>query len=186
MSRSRLIDLIMGLCVIGDSMLYVTLPPTYLDLGLDNQITGLILSVNRFSRIAFNPFAALVIARLGYKRTAIVCSIMAIVCTTGYSVVHSPFLWLALRIMWGLTWSLIRLTAMLVTLEEARAGTRGQALGLMQRLVRVGSVTGTFVGGFLLDRIGFRPTALVLGAVTALSLIVALLQIGRASCRARV
>jgi len=173
MSRSRLIALIMGVCVIGDSMLYVTLPPSYQDLGLDNATTGLILSVNRFSRLAFNPLAAMVIGRLGYRATAILCSLMAITCTLGYSFVQAPWAWLLLRVMWGLTWSLIRLTAMLITLEEASDSTKGQALGSMQRLVRIGSVTGTFVGGYLLDRMGFRQTALVLGLVTSVSILLA-------------
>ncbi|MDP2859646.1 MAG: MFS transporter [Bacillota bacterium] len=174
MSRARLVAIIMGLCVIGDSMLYVTLPPSFQQLGLDATTTGLILSVNRFSRLAFNPLAAVVILRLGYRKTATLASCLAVVCTAGYAVASTAPVWLALRVVWGLVWSLIRLVAFLVTLEECTQASKGQALGTMQRLVRIGSTSGTLGGGLLLDHIGFRNTSALFGAVTVLAVFLAM------------
>jgi predicted MFS family arabinose efflux permease len=77
-------------------------------------------------------------------------------------------------VIWGLVWSLTRLVAFLVTLEECTQANRGQALGTMQRLVRTGSTSGTLGGGLLLDRIGFRNTSGLFGAVTVLAVILAL------------
>jgi len=164
----------MGLCVIGDSMLYVTLPPSFQQLGLDATTTGLILSVNRFSRIAFNPLAAVVILRLGYRKTATLASCLAVVCTAGYALASTAPVWLSLRVLWGLVWSLIRLVAFMVTLEECTQANKGQALGTMQRLVRIGSTSGTFGGGLLLDRIGFRNTSALFGAVTVLAVVLSI------------
>ena len=174
MSRARLVAIIMGLCVIGDSMLYVTLPPSFQQLGLDATTTGLILSVNRFSRIAFNPLAAVVILRLGYRKTATLASCLAVVCTAGYALASTAPVWLSLRVLWGLVWSLIRLVAFMVTLEECTQANKGQALGTMQRLVRIGSTSGTFGGGLLLDRIGFRNTSALFGAVTVLAVVLSI------------
>ena len=174
MSRARLVAIIMGLCVIGDSMLYVTLPPSFQQLGLDATTTGLILSVNRFSRLAFNPLAAAVILRLGYRKTATLASCLAVVCTAGYAVASTAAVWLALRVIWGLVWSLIRLVAFLVTLEECTQSNKGQALGKMQRLVRIGSTSGTLGGGLLLDHLGFRNTSALFGAVTVLAVFLAM------------
>ena len=174
MSRSRLVAIIMGLCVIGDSMLYVTLPPSFQQLGLDATTTGLILSVNRFSRIAFNPLAAVIILRLGYRKTATLASCLAVVCTAGYAVASAAPVWLTLRVLWGFVWSLIRLVAFLVTLEECTQANKGQALGTMQRLVRIGSTSATLGGGLLLDRIGFRNTSALFGAITVLAVVLAI------------
>ena len=172
--RARIIAIVMGLCVIGDSMLYVTLPASYVDLGLDSRVTGLILSANRFTRIAFNPLASVLVGKLGFRKSAILSACLALTCTLGYSIVQSPVVWVSLRVIWGLVWSIIRLTAFLATLEESVPGKSGQALGTMQRLVRIGSITGTFGGGFLMDRLGFRGAAGVLGVVTCLALPLAL------------
>ncbi len=174
MSRAKLVAIIMGLCVIGDSMLYVTLPPSFQQLGLDAATTGLILSVNRFSRIAFNPLAAVVILRLGYRKTATLASCLAVVCTAGYAIASTAPVWLSLRVLWGLVWSLIRLVAFMVTLEECTQANKGQALGTMQRLVRIGSTSGTFGGGLLLDRVGFRNTSALFGAVTVLAVVLSI------------
>jgi MFS family permease len=164
----------MGLCVIGDSMLYTALPACFMDIGLDAQTTGAILSVNRFARLLFNPAAAVVLLRLGQKRTAVVAACLAVFTTMGYSFVTTPAAWLTLRVLWGLSWSLIRLTAFVVTLSEVRETRRGEALGGMQRLVRLGSLAGAFGGGFLLDLVGFRSTARILGTLTCVAVLLSL------------
>jgi len=176
MSRARLVALIMGLCVIGDSMLYTALPACFMDIGLDAQTTGAILSVNRFARLLFNPAAAVVLLRLGQKRTAVVAACLAVFTTMGYSFVTTPAAWLTLRVLWGLSWSLIRLTAFVVTLSEVRETRRGEALGGMQRLVRLGSLAGAFGGGFLLDLVGFRSTARILGTLTCVAVLLSLVR----------
>ncbi|MDV2687405.1 hypothetical protein RYX56_23955, partial [Alkalihalophilus lindianensis] len=50
------ISLVTAICLVGDSMLYIALPIFWKEVGLDSlwQV-GILLSINRFIRLPFNP-----------------------------------------------------------------------------------------------------------------------------------
>lgn len=169
----------MGLCIIGDSMLYATLPACYPDLGLGAGTVGAVLSVNRFIRIGFNSLAVVMIQRFGFKAMLVLASALATSSTLGYALAHHPVTWISLRVAWGMAWSLVRLSAQALAIYDSGRCGEGRALGSLQRLVRVGSATGAVAGGFLADRIGFRPSAAILGTITGVAAILAVWGIAK-------
>lgn len=54
-----MIAIITGLCILGDSMLYVVLPTHWNEAGLTSLWeVGALLSINRFIRVPLNPIVS--------------------------------------------------------------------------------------------------------------------------------
>jgi MFS family permease len=79
------------------------------------------------------------------------------------------------RLVWGVSWSFIWVGGATMILDVSGAADRGRWMGLYQTWFFLGSAAGSFLGGFLTDRIGYTNTMWVGAAVTALGGIAALL-----------
>lgn len=109
---------ITGICLLGDSMLYIVLPVYGLQqYGLDSfwQI-GLLLSVNRLVRLPLGPLLGWLYARMPV-RVGITAAVAAANLTTLAFGAGSGFpLLLAARALWGAAWSLLRIGGYLIIL----------------------------------------------------------------------
>lgn len=156
-----------ALCMVGDSMLYVVLPVHWEEFGLTAfWQAGMLLSVNRFVRLPLNPLVSRLYRRLPARQGMLGAAALAVMTTAGYGAAGTFWALLALRALWGLAWTFLRLGAYFTVMETAAAAERGRAMGLYNGLMRTGSLFGMLLGGFLADSLGTGRTCLFFAAVS--------------------
>ncbi|MFM1654557.1 MFS transporter [Brevibacillus sp. B_LB10_24] len=165
------ISLLTAACLLGDSMLYIALPIHWAETGLDSlwQV-GLLLSVNRIVRLPLNPLIAWVYQRLHIRAAMLIAVLLAIVTTAGYGLCYGFLAWLALRCLWGVAWSLLRMGAQFAILDVSDDDNRGYYMGTYNGLYRLGSLLGMLAGGVVADSWGLQSVALLFAGVTAAAL----------------
>lgn len=168
----------LGSGVMGDAMLYAVLPANIDSFGLQVGLVGIILSANRFVRLASNAWAAWVYDRLGTYLPLLIALVVGGSITVGYGVVHGFWPLLGLRLLWGICFSFLRLGGYLTVLEEGVGGTRGWLMGVLNTGFRGGQLVGTLVGALLADVLGHPIAFPVLAALTGLSVVAILLGRG--------
>lgn len=148
------VSVITALTLLGDSLLYSILPLYAGSLGISTFMVGLILSMNRWVRLATNSLAARSFARwdIAVIMAAVVLATAA--CTAAYAFPLGVAIFLTARIMWGACYSHFRLGAYLLALRTNPAGL-GLALGIVQSVSRLGSMAAVVGGGLLADRAGY-------------------------------
>jgi Arabinose efflux permease len=155
-------------------MLYVVLPTQWQQLGLSSLWeVGVLLSVNRIVRLPLNPLVGWLYGKMNSRSGIIFAGILATGTTLSYGVAKGFALWLALRCIWGVAWTFLRLGGYFTILKVAGEDNRGHYMGLYNGLYRLGSLGGMLVGGILADRCGIAVTAAVFGAVTFFAIPVA-------------
>jgi predicted MFS family arabinose efflux permease len=137
----------------GDAFLYPFLPVNSGDVGVPVVWVGLLLSINRFVRIISNSIIVHVFAKYGL-RTIMICSVvLAISSTAGYGLASSLFAWLIFRIVWGLSFSAMRIGTLGYALLEKK---RGFALGLSRSLQEMGPMLSLLIAPLLLTNFESR------------------------------
>lgn len=152
----------------GDSLLYVALPLIYRSLGLSIVHVGILLSANRLIRFVSNTFAGYVYGRKTMKRLMIISIITAFVINLSYGFIEGFYLFLFMRIMWGITWSFLRLGGYLAAISYSNEATMGRSMGIFSSISGIGFYLGGLVGGILLDMWGFKSASISLAFGTAI------------------
>jgi MFS family permease len=157
-----------GLCIMGDSLLYNILPLEADRLGIGLPAVGILLSVNRLVRLGSNTWASTLFERLGPHGPFAGAVVLGLVSTMLYGVGAGFAIFFVARMLWGIAWSGLRQGGYQAIWAGPQA-VKGRLTGLLWGLVRLGSAISVLVGGVLYDRYGFLTTiALVLaGAVLA-------------------
>ena len=75
----------------GDALLYAVLPVVWQQLGLELWMVGVLLSANRFVRLATNPLAGVVVARTG-MRAPFIAAVFATVAVSAAYGLNAGFL----------------------------------------------------------------------------------------------
>ena len=172
--------LLTAACMTSDALLYVTLPVYWQEAGLGSLWeVGIILSLNRLARLPLNPIIGWIYSRVSTKTCAVCAAVLSLLIPLGYAGASSLITWSALRILWGLAWSLLKLGGLFTVMDVAGKNDRGYLIGLYTGTYRLGNLTGMLGGGFLADLIGLRPTLLISAGVAALALPMALLLLRR-------
>lgn len=151
-------------------MLYIVLPIYWREIGLSSiWEVGLLLSINRFIRIPLTPVVWWLYRYVPMKTGVLIAILMASVTTMLYGV--SGF-WLLLicRCLWGLAWTLLRMSGMRL-IAEMDEGSQGHLTGLYNGLYRLGSLFGMLFGGLFASFIGFQSMTLVFGLLSLLGCI---------------
>ncbi len=163
---------------LGDSMLYAVLPAHPGSFGVSLAVVGVLLSINRFIRVVFNPIAARIYERFGVWPPFYVALALSAVTTASYGLLRGLWPLLAMRALWGVCYSQLRLSGYAAVLESD-PGQRGFLMGFFQAVSRFGAMVGVLLGGLLTDLIGLRPTLLAFGAIAASGLALAPFSAGR-------
>jgi MFS family permease len=147
-----------ALSLFGDTALYAILPVRFGELGLLPAQVGLLLSANRWVRLASNQPARRVLDRVGpaiLLPAALVTGSLISLCYAS-----RPVFWafLAARLLWGVCWSFIRQASVSVSIASAARGRSGRALGLFTGIVQAGYIAGNITSGFLYDATGPSAT----------------------------
>lgn len=164
-----IVSSLLAISLFGDSLLYNVLPLYAEDLGIPLTAVGLILSMNRWIRLLSNPLSYRIFAHYGLHRPLIIFTIVGILSTFLYAKSYGLLLFLIARILWGITWSHLRLGAYLIIQDVSKKGL-GLSMGIMAALTRLGSSFTVFFGGFLIDRLGYRQGMLIMASLSTLAI----------------
>jgi predicted MFS family arabinose efflux permease len=161
--------------LLGDQMLYAVLPVYFADLGLTGIEVGIILSANRWIRLATNHFAHVVSPRTTPRRWLIVAFVLGTLTTLGYAATSSFTVLVMARLLWGLAWSFIRHIGVLEVVAHAPVDAPARAMGFYQGVSRVGSVAGLLGGAALVDAFGYVAAVWLL-TITSLASVVLIVR----------
>lgn len=94
----KIVSIVTALSLVGDSMLYITLPIFWKEAGLSSlwQV-GFLLSINRFVRLPANPLIGWLYNRISLKSGLIFAIIIGSISTLGCGVVKGFLGWIILR-----------------------------------------------------------------------------------------
>ena len=163
-----------ALTLLGDSLLYVVLPLQAAALGLSGWQVGVLLSGNRFVRVATNSAASWAMRRFPPGPPFTAATGLAALTTALYTLTPQFLPFLLARLLWGLCFSTLRLGCFLTVLAEATDRSRGRLMGVYRSTYRLGSFVAVIAGGALFDAYGYRTAMLAMAAGTALAVPLAL------------
>ena len=127
---ARSMAVVSAFCLTGDTMLYIALPLFWQECGLTAlwQV-GVLLAVNRLVRLPLNPLVRLLYTRIDQRTGMALAVVLAASTTLLYGVAQSFALWLLLRCLWGLAWTLLRLGSLFALMAASRKDNRGYLMG---------------------------------------------------------
>ena len=162
----------MSLALLGDALLYAVLPAYADQFGLTLPWVGVMLSANRFVRVfAYGAIARLTNA-VGMRRMCIGAAITATLSTALYGFAQGPWVMLAARILWGLTYAALVLATLAYAVEyRESAGTR---VGVSKAIQRIGPILALFGGAWLVGHVGPNMVFVVLAAATGFAILIGL------------
>ncbi|MFZ7101256.1 MAG: MFS transporter [Peptococcaceae bacterium] len=158
------VSLVTAVCLLGNSMLYVTLPLYWQEAGLNSLWeVSIILSVNRVVRLPLNAFVGWLYSKIKIRPALVAAVALAAAATWGYGIFSGFKMWLILRTLWGISWSLLKLGGFLAVISEAGEDDRGRLMGKYNGLHRLGDFFGLLAGGVLTGILGFKTTLVLFG-----------------------
>lgn len=163
-----------GLSLIGDSSLYTVLPTHVTEAGVSLASVGILLSANRFIRLALNGPAGMAYDRWPRRLLFVAALFIGAASTAIYAFTQGFWPLLAGRLLWGLAWSGIWVGGNTIILDISRHHTRGRWIGIYQISFFLGASSGAIVGGTLTDWLGYHPAMGVGAGLTLLGALVAL------------
>ncbi len=164
-----------AMSLFGDLTLYAVLV-TQLDVvKLSLAAVGIMLGINRLIRIPGNPLAGMLFDRWGRRRLFVLGMTLGVFSTAGYALARGFWPFLAMRLLWGLAWTLINVGGMTMILDISTPANRGRLLGMYNTWVLAGLAGGPLIGGLLVSEFGFRTAMFLCAAFTGLGWLVALL-----------
>ncbi len=163
-----------SLALLGDNLMYVFLPSHPETAGIAAASLGIVLSANRFVRLATNSLGGLVSDRFGRRAPYLAGMVLALASTAGYLVSDSLWPLVAWRVVWGIAFSLISVGGIAIVLDLSRADNRGRTVGGYSSLIQLGALIGFVLSGVLTDLVGYRGTLALYVPLAAAGLGVAL------------
>ena len=140
--RVLAVTAIVGAVIMGDSMIYAVLPSSVSAFGVSAGLVGVLLSANRFVRLASNPLADRLFKRFGVERPLALAVVLSIGTTAAYGFGPGFAVLLLTRLLWGLCYSILRLGGYVTVLEEGRERDRARLMGMFSGGQRAGSIVG--------------------------------------------
>ncbi|MFQ5612935.1 MAG: MFS transporter [Anaerolineae bacterium] len=163
-----------ALSIIGDASLYTVLPSHTGEAGVSLASLGVLLSANRFIRLALNGPAGLAYERWPRRYLFVMALFIGAISTAIYALTQGFWPLLLGRLLWGLAWAGIWVGGNTIILDISHSGNRGRWVGLYQISFFMGTLSGTLVGGLLTDWLGYH---LAMGAGAGLTLLGAMVAL---------
>jgi MFS family permease len=163
------------LSLLGDVSLYAVLPTHTAVAGVSIASVGALLSVNRFIRLIFNGPGGLIYDRSRRRHLFVPALFLGAFSTAIYGLTHGFWPLLIGRLLWGLSWVGIWIGGNTIVLDVTRADTRGRWVGFHQVSFFLGAASGSLLGGFLTDTLGYHQAMITNACLTLLGAIIALL-----------
>ena len=162
---------ILGLCLPGDTLLYLLLPMQHEAFGVTLAEAGLLLAANRLVRIFGYSHVMRFYARRGDRPVCVLAAFTAALCALGYATL-SGFWWLLLlRLGWGLTYAALNLsTQVMATAEPTGAARR---TGRSRALIATGPMLALPLGALVSVEYGPRVIFLLMALTSLVALLLA-------------
>lgn len=161
------VSLTVSASLIGDTFLYTVLPVSAARLGVEPLLVGVILSANRWVRLATNPLAGRLYERLPAGKLVLAAIVLSAISTALYFDPTWVLGIVAARLLWGLCFSLLRLGAVLAAIDEAGARA-GRLLGETRAIWGIGYLAGALYAPVAVETVGW-PLAIAGAAVLTLA-----------------
>jgi len=131
-----------ALSILGDAMMYAVLPGYYVHIGLTPFQVGILLSVNRWVRLASNQ-----VAERCYRESSVIlwlipAYLIGSLVTTTYAFFRNFVVLLSARILWGVCFSFIRQAGIMTVVNTSDDVHLGEHMGFYRAI----SSSGWFLG----------------------------------------
>ena len=158
-----------ALSLVGDQTLYVVLadPQIASQAGISLAMVGVVLGINRLTRIFSNSLAGVIYDRSKRRSFMIVSIGIGAISTACYAVATDATLLLIGRVLWGISWSGIWIGANTMALDISNDQNRGWISGRLQMLFFLGIMFSSLAGGFFTDRLGYRGGLFLSASLTS-------------------
>jgi len=175
-TRHILIPLGVGLVLslLGDQTLYTVLPnPSIAAVaGVTLGMVGVLLGVNRLTRLVFNGVAGTLYDRLPRRPLMIAGMSIGALSTACYAFAHGSVVMIMGRVLWGIAWSAIWVGSNTIALDISNDHNRGEITGRLQMWFLTGVGIASFAGGMFTDLFGYRNGLWVSTALTTAAALV--------------
>lgn len=168
---------------LGGGVAFPTLPTLGPLLGISPVAVGVILSINRFTRLLINTPAGQVLDTIGTRRPMICGFVVQGLVPFGYILGLHPELvpfdsttiFLISRACWGIGSAFVFVGAFSTITHVTTPENRGKWVGYMRGGQSLGFPAGLVVGGLITDTFGYSAAFLVAGCAGLLAAFVAVL-----------
>lgn len=165
---SVLSALTLAFASLGDAFLYTVLPVNGEQMNVPVAWIGFLLSINRFVRLIANQVFAYLFNRFGFKQLTIMAAMFSVITTFAYSISNLLLVWITARIIWGLCFSALRMSAVSYALANDK---RGLSLGISKGLQELGPVISLLLGPLLLKWMNPSTSFIVLSLASVPAII---------------
>ncbi len=157
---------------LGGGVAFPTLPTLGPLLGISPFVVGLILSINRFTRLILNTPAGQILDRVGTRRPMIAGFALQGAVPFGYILalhadalpVGSATVFLASRSLWGVGSAFVFVGAFSTITHVTTPDNRGKWIGYMRGGQSLGFPTGLVLGGVVTDAYGYDTAFAIAGS----------------------
>lgn len=170
------------LATMGFSVFFVPLP-LYLRgrLGLQGGLVFALYILHHGMNAFAYEWARGLIARMGHRPVQALALLLRSGVFPLFSLLAgipyaSPFLLPIFFLITGFTWAFFQLSGMAIVSHLAPADGRGEAMGVYNALMGLGTMFGGAIGGFLADGLSYAAAFVTAGALVFLSLPIVLLE----------
>ncbi|UIO99592.1 MFS transporter [Halobaculum sp. CBA1158] len=170
--RTVVLSLVAGVFFggMGGGVAFPTIPALGSVLGIAPLLVGVILSINRFTRLLMSTPAGSVLDRMGTRRPMIAGFAVQGLVPFGYLVGLSPPLgipssavFLVSRAAWGIGSAFVFVGAFSTVTHVTTAANRGRWVGYMRGGQSLGFPTGLILGGIVTELYGYAEAFAVAG-----------------------
>lgn len=162
---------ILSLALLGDALIYAVLPVHAEDFGLTLPWVGVMLSANRFIRVAAYGMVARLTLAIGVRRICVLAAAIATLTTAIYGLGQGPLVILGARLLYGLAFASLLLATLAYAVEfRDEVGVR---VGVGRAIQRLGPILALLGGTWLIGSVGPKAVFVVLAVPTALSIAIA-------------
>jgi len=162
---------------LGGGLVFPILPILGLQLGISAALIGLILSLNRMTRLAMNPLSGLLVDRIGARWPLMAGLGIETLATLAFWVgVHGthPAAWfLAGRGLWGVGSSLLMVGALTAALMISPVERRGRSTARVRMALGLGMPGGLVLGGLVTAHYSPGAAFLTASAITLVGMLLA-------------
>lgn len=163
---------------LGGGVVFPVLPLLGLRLGIPAMLVGLILALNRITRLAVNPVSGLVVDRFGARWPLIIGLLIEAGSTLCFYVgVHSSRVatwFLAGRALWGVGSSLLMVGVLTAALLFSGNASRGLSTAKVRMSLSFGLPAGLVLGGLIAAQYSAAAAFLTAAGITFAGALIAL------------
>ncbi len=157
----------LAMALTGDQLLYIVLPLSTEAFGVSIVWVGILLSANRWIRVALYSEVARFGNRVGPRTLTMIAALGAVASTAAYGFLEGGPLLLVARIVWGLSFAALNLTTLVYALGGGEAS--GRRVGTSRAIREIGPIVAAASGAWLATTLGPREAFWAMTVLTLLA-----------------